>query len=600
MKRSEHRGRSLAIFCSWSIVGAILGGGVGYFVYARQTPVFESVATMKITRFEPVAPTAVDQLESQQDQLLNAGDEIVEAATEQVSGVRMSDDASQDVLMVEPGASQAQVVAGVEILADKNLVDKNLTQQRLSGVTPIDDSLLICSQAVLMRAVEVGGLKDVQELQWAVSARDQTPETFVRGWVSGGNLRVEKSGESSLGGVYKIAFRSRLPSTAEKVVQAVAQAAVETFDNGVLQQDQAKLLESLASGRSEIDKKLRDLQRKLGELPDISSAFLRDGEVISSDAIRLNAMVGSVERLQLQRDGLKQNLRRAESLLAEGADRRLVLETLGAPLPKQQYASSRPQTDGSIAEQPEVVQPSKAAEEYRKWLEMRNALIEKIEREVAPMQEKLDALVEKKYGPNHPAVSHLRTQILRVRAQLANLPPEPSGVAMPGIIGPNANAEGQVGVNTSKGNGSTESGSAGNARAVGMSLVALLKAMRAEIKEVSAEITRLDPELESLSTKVATQQKTLRQRQTVEREIQQQQSWRGSILEELQQVAEQRKTSEVICELLVPAGAGVQVEPVLQAHLTAGILLGGASGAVLFCLILLSMTVVPAESESGL
>jgi hypothetical protein len=588
MSRNDARGRSFAMFFCWSIVGTIIGTGLGYFVYARQTPLFESVAVVKVSRLETNSPTVVGQFESREESNAEAG-ETSETGAEQVSGVRMTDDASQDLLLTDPDVSKAQ---STEVTAGNDS-----SGSRLSSGVSVDDRLLLGSQAVLMRAVELGGLTKIQELQWAVSVRDKSVEAFVRDWVSSGKLRTEKSGDSSLGGVYQIAFRSRLPSTAEKVTQSVALAAVETFDDGVHEEEQAELFETLISGRSEIDNKLQELQGKLSALPDIPDAIIRDGLLVSADVARLNAMLASFERLQLQRDGIQQNLRRAEALLAEGADGSLVLKAVGAPMPQQEIVSGS-RADSTAGSPSEVAQPSKAAQEYRRWLEIRNNLIEKIEREVAPMQEKLDALVEKKYGPNHPAVSHLQTQISRVRAQLANLPPEPGGVGIPESLLRDTKAVQKPDSSTKADNRGAANGSGENTQADGMTLAVLLKAMRAEAKEVSAEIARLDPELESLSTQVTTQGKALRQRQAIEQEISQQQSLRDSMIKAVQQVTQQHNSSEVSCELLVPAGPGVQVEPVLQSHLSGGALLGGASGAVLYCLILLSMAAMPADNQS--
>ena len=606
MNRTDHRGRGFAIFCLWTIVGILLGTGVAYFVYARQAPVFESTATLKIVSAATVARGVVTDAagvpRQQQDVDANAAATDVNAVVdeEQVSGFRITDDASQDVLLSESTElrESAEPRESAELLNDALVVgadtqgQSELIQQPQKAQSP-DDGLLLCSQAVLERAVELGGLSNIQELQWMVSARDQSPEAFVRAWVNDGHMRVEKSGESSLGGVYRLAFRSRLPSTSEKVVQAVAASAVEKFDNGTLEEKQVSLLALMTSGRVEIDAKIQDLDNRLGELPDVADAMLRDGEVVSAAAVRLNAIVDQFERLQLKRDGLKQNIVRAEALLAEGADKRLVLQTLGAPPPQPKLAS-RSQAQDSGVTQAEAVKSSKAAEEYRLWLEMRNNLIEKVEREVAPMQKKLDALIEKKYGPNHPAVSHLRGQIGRVRAQLANLPPEPGGV---GIVLPETNAEAE-GAPAANGEDSGGEGSGGVSRTEGMSLVALLKAVRSEVRTVSEEIERLDPELEELSTTVASQDKALRQRESVESEILQQQRLRSAMIKQIESIKLLESSSGISCELLVPASAAVQVEPDLRSHLLAGCMLGGASGAVLFLLILLSVTAVASDGEA--
>ena len=79
--------------------------------------------------------------------------------------------------------------------------------------------------------------------------------------------------------------------------------------------------------------------------------------------------------------------------------------------------------------------------------------------------------------------------------------------------------------------------------------------------------------------------------------IEQQQKLRNALIEQIKSMDQGRSSSEISCELLVPAGAGVQVAPELQSHLLAGGFLGGASGAVLFLLVVLSGTAVGADSE---
>ncbi|MDA7907113.1 hypothetical protein N9B25_01245 [bacterium] len=531
------------------------------------------------------APLEADQLDFERQQVADT-DEKIHRGNGQVSGFRISDDASQDVLLPKSAETKSAETKSAETKGQ--LVDGGASTEstaaafgQLNQRASPDDSLLLCSQAVLERFVARGGLYKEPELRSSVTS----PEAVVRAWVNNGSLRVGKVGESSLGGLYRVAFRSRLPSTSQNVVGAISLAAVETFDTGDGQKEQAKVWDSLTSGRMEIDATLGDLNHQLRELPVMPEALLHDDKVASPQSVRLDAMVSKFERLQLAEEGLQQNLRRAESLLAEGADRRLVLQALGAAPAQVKIASA------SQANEPKLITPaeSEAQEAYRKWLEMRQNLIQKVELEVAPMQKKLDALIDKKYGPNHPAVSHLRGQIGRVRAQLANLPPQPDGLGMvlpvPAGIAQSAPATKKV---------DSELGSLSD----GMSLVALLKAMRAEVRQVSEELERLDPLLESLSTVVASQETALRQRARIELEIRQQQSLRKAMIEHIEGTAELRRNSpEISCELVVPASSGVQVEPSLQSHLFAGSTLGGASGAVLFCLLLLSITAVAVEGE---
>ncbi|MCH1439948.1 MAG: hypothetical protein L7W43_09850, partial [Rubripirellula sp.] len=202
MNRTQQRGRGFAIFCLWAVVGTILGMGVAYLMYARQTPLFESVATMKVTRVE--LGSKVPATESGEFQLQVAQEDgETSDGSDRVLGFRMTDDASQDALLSDSteasGSKQRQEPAELQDVAPNlnagRLSESKPAKSLLEGELP-DDSLLLCSQAVLERAVELGELDRVQELQWMVSVRDQSPEAFVRAWVNNGSLTVEKSGET--------------------------------------------------------------------------------------------------------------------------------------------------------------------------------------------------------------------------------------------------------------------------------------------------------------------------------------------------------------------------------------------------------------------
>ena len=604
MNRSDRLGlgRGVAIFVWWTLIGVLLGIGVAYFLYARETPVFESIATVQVSRDQiRKERESVEPSVPQQKLQIPKADSGLPEGNERISGFRITDDASQDVVLRTPLQEQPathmlksgkpQVSSDLQHDAAQQTDENSETFRAAVSADhpqPPDDSYLLCSQAVLARAIELGGLEQIQELQWMVSARDQSPEAYVRTWVSNGTLGVKKSGETSLGGVYQIAFRSRLPSTSERVMRAVADAVVETFDNGSRQQRNAKLLEILTSDSREIDERLKGLEDYLENLPVLPDAIYRDGKVVSPDAVRLSAMVGVFERLQAKQQRLEQNLERAEALLAEGADSRMVWETLGTAVAEGERVGVAEATD-AVQRQTGESEPSEAVDEYRKWLELKSDLVEKVDREVAPLQKKLDAFIEKKYGPNHPAVSHLRGQIGRVRAQLSNLPPEPAGI---GMFGPEANevTPGETVV--------SRIGVKANSSEGGISVEGMLRVTRSELKGVAEKLKQLDGELEMLSTTVARQRKVLKQRASVQLEILQQRELRRELIEHSKLMHERASKSEISCELLVPAGPGVQVAPELQPYLWAGGVLGGASGAVLFFLISLSMSGIAEERES--
>jgi cell division inhibitor SulA len=131
------------------------------------------------------------------------------------------------------------------------------------------------------------------------------------------------------------------------------------------------------------------------------------------------------------------------------------------------------------------------------------------------------------------------------------------------------------------------------------SVVTLLRALRSELKAVTAELERLDPVLETLSTQVAWQAKSLRQQKFVFQEIEQQQTLRKDLILQIQELSGQQHRGEITCEILHSANSGVRVEPVLRGHLLAGGALGIASSAVLFCLFVLSASMAQPEVEAA-
>lgn len=575
MNQTDIRGRGIAGFCSWCCLGAAIGLATSYFVYASKPAVFESSAFLKISR---VAPSETGQAVVQNSVTDPVGESHEQAF---VSGVRMSDNASEDVLL--DGLDQSDV--GQTLRVDESSTE-TLNRKPIRDVADVDDSTLLASEAVLAKAISVGQLAKLQDLPWAVGVRERSPEVLSRELLRSGDLSVKRLDRTSLGSVYRVAFRSRLPSTSKKVVDSIAEAAVQSFDTSTAAEQIQKKIDLLTNGRDAIDQLSTELRRDLDQLVLPPDAMLRSDEVVSPVAFRLSAVLDDVVRLQVNQAGLKQKLRRAEALIAEGVEQRFVMETLGAPLPK---TPTRTVTNADPAEDSQM---GKQAEEHRKWVQARDSLIAEVNLQAEPMQRELNALLEN-LGPKHTTVVHLRAKISKVLGKMASLPPEPrvEGVVYPG----ERSKQGLAIVEANQDKRLDLTGDASGDKSV----VTLLRALRSELKAVTAELERLDPVLETLSTQVAWQEKSLRQQKFVFQEIEQQQTLRKDLILQIQELSGQQHRGEITCEILQSANSGVRVEPVLRGHLLAGGALGIASSAVLFCLFVLSASMAQPEVEAA-
>jgi len=574
MNQTDIRGRGIAGFCSWCCLGAAIGLATSYFVYASKPAVFESSAFLKISR---VAPPETGQAAVQNSVTDPVGESHEQAF---VSGVHMSDNASEDVLL--DGLDQSDVEQTLRV--DDSSTD-TLNRKPIRDVADVDDSTLLASEAVLAKAISVGQLAKLQDLPWAVGVRERSPEVLSRELLRSADLSVKRLDRTSLGSVYQVAFRSRLPSTSKKVVDSIAEAAVQSFDTSTAAEQIQKKIDLLTNGRDAIDQLSTELRRDLDQLVLPPDAMLRSDEVVSPVAFRLAAVLDDVVRLQVNQAGLKQKLRRAEALIAEGVEQRFVMETLGAPLPK---TPTRTVTNADPAEDS---QRGKQAEEHRKWVQARDSLIDEVNRQAEPMQRELNALLEN-LGPKHTTVVHLRAKISKVLGKMASLPPEPR---VEGVVYPERSKQGLAIVEANQDKRLDPIGDASGDKSV----VTLLRALRSELKAVTAELERLDPVLETLSTQVASQEKSLRQQKFVFQEIEQQQTLRKDLILQIQELSGQQHRGEITCEILQSANTGVQVEPVLRGHLLAGGALGIASSAVLFCLFVLSASMAQPEVEAA-
>ena len=565
MSHSYSRLGAFAVFCCWAAVGAAAGMAIAYFVYARQPRTF---AVTAVVRFDRSGSEAGDESE--------AGDNAVRP--------------------------------NVSALAENNRTPDTSLLPRY------DDSLLLCSQAVLARAAESGGLLEIPELQLPASLvqandgehdaendAENAAEQLVRNWVSSGQLTVEQAEATSRGGLYRVSFVAKLPSVSSRVVSAVVAAMVDEFDGPSGQAQAEESVQQTRLQSQNLADKAESLMREIAELELPANATLaEDGEVVSAAAVRLEAAIGSFERLTREREDLQKRLRRAEELQKQNADDRAVLETLGLLV-----VGERTSVNGTVPD--EKLQVERDRQRKRKeWLDRKQKLAAMVEREVEPLQKQLDELLGVKFGPQHPQIKHLKTLIAKSKGRLAEYAVEPDfgleefelngkGVSDPSDT---ADPDGLQNQNPAdqENSGGQENGIADTDPP---SLQIVLKVLRGESARLAEQISSVDESLEVLATTVATENQSLKTFEKLDREIQQLQVERKSLELEIQKLLEPGENVASSCEVLVAAGPAKQVSPVLGSYLQVGSFAGILAGLVLFVILWFAISIVPGKALPG-
>ena len=518
---------AFAVFCCWAAVGAAAGAAIAYFAYAREPREFASTAVVRFERFED-EPT------------------------------------NQQILEFQPRQQTRSDAAAKPAAKSDN---------------PPDDSLLLCGQSVLSQAAVSGQLMEIPELRVPKAISSKTSaEDFVRDWVSRERLVVTKFKSTSRGGLYRVSFRSELPSVSSQVVSAVVAAMVERFDRQASQNDATETIKNLGQRREELELQAEGLQRAIDELDLPQQAVLQDGRVVSPAAIRLDASIRSFERLTLQREGLQQRLRRAEDLLAQNVKERRILEMLGV-------LTTEGKISGNASEaSPEQALRLRSERERREWLAEKEKLTAAVKREVQPLQKQLDELLGIKYGPQHPQIRHLNTLIAKAKGKLAQYAVEPdfgvinspltSGAALPEDPIPDQD-ERQLSQESRADRGDQTRDDVSD----GDSLQLVLSVLNGELRGLSSDLNRVDTELEALATTVANENKVLQQNERLSLEIQQLQEISKSLEAEVQHALSLNERAPSSCEVLTAAGPAVQVSPILNSYLRFGSLAGVLAGA---------------------
>jgi len=467
-----------------------------------------------------------------------------------------------------------------------------------------DDSLLLCSQAVLARAAESGGLLEIPELQLPASLvqandgehdAENAAEQLVRNWVSSGQLTVEQAEATSRGGLYRVSFVAKLPSVSSRVVSAVVAAMVDEFDGPAGQAQVEESVKQLRLQSQSLADQAESLMHEIAKLELPANATLaEDGEVVSAAAVRLEAAIGSFERLTREREDLQKRLRRAEELQKQNADDRAVLETLGLLV-----VGDRTSVNGTVPDEKLQVERDRQRKR-QEWLDRKQKLAAMVEREVEPLQKQLDELLGVKFGPQHPQIKHLKTLIAKSKGRLAEYAVEPDfGLDEFEFNGKRVTDPSD----TADPDGLQNQDPAGQENGIAdtdpPSLRIVLNVLRGESARLAEQIRSVDESLEVLATTVATENQSLKTFEKLDREIQQLHVERNSLELEIQKLLEPGENVASSCEVLVAAGPAKQVSPVLRSYLQVGSFAGVLAGLVLFVILWFAISIVPGKALPG-
>jgi hypothetical protein len=524
----------LLTILSWSILGSFVGLGGSYFVYVKKPAVFESVATVSIMR-QPI-PESED----------GVGGSIVEPETS------------------EGGARGIQVNSNA-LVAEES----------------IDDGILIVSDAVLTRAVQDGRLGNLTELRGAGGIRDQQTTQVAKRLAENGKLVVRKLPSTSLGSVYEISYRGALPSSSEQVLVAIVQAASKELDRGDSSGDWKEAIKLLTGARRDLQSRIEELQAEARAIDVPDDAVLKNGDVVSAAVEQWQRLRTEAYSLQGERSALDRRLRQAQSLIATGASAESILSNLGQPMRTETTSVANANIQTRIERQ--VMEESRR----REILRQRAAIQDAVDREVAPLQRELDTMLQK-WGPKHPTVVFVKSQIAKARAKLQEMPEIEQT--------PNQGDRRDVGPAGGKNESRPEDVTDG--KTGGQRVNALLRSVRDQRDRVASQLVSVSAKLDEAATLVAKEEKSLVRQDSLRKELARQEALLQQTIERVDAFSIASPYPDIEFSVLKMPDPGRKIEPVLVVHLAVGGSAGALAGGVLACLVMLTSIAAQGSEDS--
>ena len=452
----------------------------------------------------------------------------------------------------------------------------NASQQNPST----DLSSVITSQAVLTKAVNDGNLGRL----FGITGKDA--EEIAQNIQTDGSLRATKGPTSDVGTTYQIEFRGLTPSSAQKALHAICDAAATLLSEGGDTDQWQEAIQLLTEVRAEIEQRIDRLEQQRKQIfPEVTSVKL-NGSKISELAVQYENLQRQVTELDSLRSGVSEKLRHVETLIQEGGSIDAVLTSLNLPVtrvPTQRMERSPPAKEDK---------PNDAEQQIA--IAKRNQAEQQIRIKMKPFLIELDKLRER-YGEKHPKVVFKKSEIEVFQRQIDALGPVPS-MSTTGVDPDNSD---QVDNSTQRPNQESlkaiesndnsniedpEAGPPSN----GEKVASALRALRAEKKQLDSEYAELKESLEELASRISKEDLNMIEYQRLTDALATQHQLLQQTVSRLTKLPQHSPFNGRVVSVINQPTPGVQVSPILRPILQTSVGAGLLAGLGLFVLVLVA------------
>ena len=246
---------------------------------------------------------------------------------------------------------QTAIFQSIATLNISNISDDNPQRQVAEqSPTEIDLTAILASQEVISLAVKEGNLGRV----FGITGKDANE--IAQNLQINGNLEVIKGPTSDVGTAYELRFNGLTPSSSQIALDAICKAASTQLSEGGHAEQWQQAISLLTTTRREITEEIEELEQQLAEIsPDVTS-IKREGSTISPSMVRYRSLTESVSELESLSLGIKEKLRRVESLIQSGGSTESILISLDLPIEKKPVLVTPPAISQSSSKQDETNQ----------------------------------------------------------------------------------------------------------------------------------------------------------------------------------------------------------------------------------------------------
>ena len=491
---------------------------------------------------------------------------------------------------------QTAIFQSIATLNISNISGENPQRQVAEqSPTEIDLSAILASQEVISLAVKEGNLGRV----FGITGKDANE--IAQNLQINGNLEVIKGPTSDVGTAYELRFNGLTPSSSQIALDAICKAASAQLSEGGHAEQWQQAISLLTTTRREITEEIEELEQQLAEIsPDVTS-IKREGSTISPSMVRYRSLTESVSELESLSLGIKEKLRRVESLIQSGGSTESILISLDLPIEKKPVLITPPAISQSSSKQDETNQQIEIGKRLQAERDLRTRM--------EPLVVELNKLRER-YGEKHPKVIFKKSEIEVFQKQIDALGPRPNApTTQPEVpktdpVESATESRGDLPEN-SNGTPKTENGvtkgpeeSGETIVSDGQKVVTALNALKAEKDKIETELNSQRALLEELAATVSDEEiKAIEVDRLTDRLVIQNQLLQQTV-SRLSKLPQHSPFSGRLISVINPPSPGSQVSPVLRPILRTSIGSGLLAGLGLFVLVYVA-SLVTTDPEVG-